>query len=451
MSTNASLIRIPFSDLEIGELCGGGSYGTVYRAIWVPQDKEVAVKKLLKFDREAEILSVLSHRNIIQFFGAVTESPNYCIITEFACRGSLYDYLCGDESDDMDIDQVLPWAMDIAKGMNYLHTEAPVKVIHRDLKSRNVLITSDNTLKICDFGASRFHGHTTNMTMVGTFPWMAPEVIQSQPISETCDTYSFGVVLWEMLTREVPFKGFEGLQVAWLVVEKNERPTIPSSCPASFAILMRQCWEAQPKRRPHFKEVLQALEAMLNDSRLPKQCNCFLHNKAEWRGEIDAKLERLKELERDLSSKEEELRERERRLEMWEQRLREQDSFTPLYVPLAMSLSRESYFESHTAETNSAEVSCNFSLSNEARGRRLRRDSSSGHSSGSGDGIQSVVQGLQDILSLTSGPTHPLLSSGLQVSLQTQHNASASGSLRQGKKVKLDLGPRFHWTSWDDD
>uniref|UniRef100_A0ACB8G0R7 Uncharacterized protein n=1 Tax=Sphaerodactylus townsendi TaxID=933632 RepID=A0ACB8G0R7_9SAUR len=142
----------------------------------------------------AEILSVLSHRNIIQFYGAVIEPPNYGIVTEYASAGSLYDYINSNRSEEMDMDHIMTWAIDIAKGMHYLHLEAPVKVIHRDLKSRNVVIAGDGVLKICDFGASRFHSHTTHMSLVGTFPWMAPEVIQSLPVSETCDTYSYGVV-----------------------------------------------------------------------------------------------------------------------------------------------------------------------------------------------------------------------------------------------------------------
>ncbi|XP_042678548.1 mitogen-activated protein kinase kinase kinase 20 isoform X2 [Centrocercus urophasianus] len=328
-STSASFVQIRFDDLQFFENCGGGSFGSVYRARWISQDKEVAVKKLLKIEKEAEILSVLSHKNIIQFYGAVIEPPNYGIVTEYASAGSLFDYINSNKSEEMDMDHIMTWATDIAKGMHYLHMEAPVKVIHRDLKSRNVVIAADGVLKICDFGASRFHSHTTHMSLVGTFPWMAPEVIQSLPVSETCDTYSYGVVLWEMLTREVPFKGLEGLQVAWLVVEKNERLTIPSSCPRSFAELMHQCWEADSKKRPSFKQIISILESMSNDSNLPDQCNSFLHNKAEWRCEIEATLERLKKLERDLSFKEQELKERERRLKMWEQKLTEQSN-TPL-------------------------------------------------------------------------------------------------------------------------
>ncbi|XP_061648339.1 mitogen-activated protein kinase kinase kinase 20 isoform X1 [Phyllopteryx taeniolatus] len=341
-SHSGSFVQIKFDDIHFFENCGGGSFGSVYRARWISQDKEVAVKKLLKIENEAEILSVLSHRNIIQFYGAVVEAPNYGIVTEYASGGSLYDYLSCDESEEMDMGHIMTWATEIARGIHYLHAEAPVKVIHRDLKSRNVVITSDKVLKICDFGASKFLTHTTHMSLVGTFPWMAPEVIQSLPVSETCDTFSYAVVLWEMLTREIPFKGLEGLQVAWLVVEKEERLTVPSGCPASFAELMRDCWMTDPKTRPTFKQILSTLEAMANDSQLPQQCNSFLHNKSEWRYEIEATLDRLKKLERDLSSKEQELKERERRLKMWERKLIEQSN-----SPLLPTLDIYTWTEEH--------------------------------------------------------------------------------------------------------
>jgi sterile alpha motif and leucine zipper-containing kinase AZK len=132
-----------------------------------------------------------------------------------------------------------------SSGMNYLHYEAPIPVIHRDLKSRNVVIAMDLTAKICDFGSSKFHAHTTKMSLVGTYPWMAPEIIKGLSVTPACDVYSYSVVLWEILTCEVPFKGLEGLQVAWLVV-KGERLTVPQSCPLSFANLMQRCWEAEP-------------------------------------------------------------------------------------------------------------------------------------------------------------------------------------------------------------
>uniref|UniRef100_A0A1X7VP51 Protein kinase domain-containing protein n=1 Tax=Amphimedon queenslandica TaxID=400682 RepID=A0A1X7VP51_AMPQE len=171
-----AFVEISFLDLEFYEKLGGGAAGSVYRAKWKSKDKIVAVKKLLELEKEAEVLSSLSHRNVVQFFGAVITKPNYCLVTEYAELGSLYEYL---RSNTIDFNQIRLWAKQIAMGMNYLHFEAPIPVIHRDLKSRNVVIAQDLTAKICDFGSSKFHKHTTQMSLVGTFPWMAPE---HQPI-----------------------------------------------------------------------------------------------------------------------------------------------------------------------------------------------------------------------------------------------------------------------------
>ncbi|XP_003383207.1 PREDICTED: mitogen-activated protein kinase kinase kinase MLT-like [Amphimedon queenslandica] len=211
-----AFVEISFLDLEFYEKLGGGAAGSVYRAKWKSKDKIVAVKKLLELEKEAEVLSSLSHRNVVQFFGAVITKPNYCLVTEYAELGSLYEYL---RSNTIDFNQIRLWAKQIAMGMNYLHFEAPIPVIHRDLKSRNVVIAQDLTAKICDFGSSKFHKHTTQMSLVGTFPWMAPEVIKQERVTAACDVFSYSVVLWEILTSEIPFKGLEGLQVAWLIVK----------------------------------------------------------------------------------------------------------------------------------------------------------------------------------------------------------------------------------------
>ena len=96
------------------------------------------------------------------------------------------------------------------------------------------------------------------------------QVIQQQPVTAACDVFSYSVVLWELLTHEVPYKGLEGLQVAWLVVAKGERLTIPSTCPPVFASLMTKCWHQDPLLRPSFKEILSELDNILeNGERAP--------------------------------------------------------------------------------------------------------------------------------------------------------------------------------------
>ncbi|XP_077978736.1 mitogen-activated protein kinase kinase kinase 20-like [Glandiceps talaboti] len=326
--TMCDFVEVKWEDLEFYERCGCGTFGSVYRAKWKSKDMEVAVKKLLFLEKEAQVLSQLSHRNIIKFYGAVTQEPNYCLVTEYAPLGSVYAYL-NNVKNDLGFEQILAWSLHIALGVNYLHNEAPVKVIHRDLKSKNCVISSDFIIKLCDFGASRFMGSTTKMSLAGTFPWMAPEVIQSLPVSETADTFSYGVVLWELLTREVPFKGLEGIQVAWIVVDKNERLTVPTSCPRLFADLMQQCWDEDAKKRPSFPEILARLEQMLDDSELSEETNSFLANKEEWKKDIEETFERLKKVERDLCSKERELEEREKLVEQREKILEQHHLHIP--------------------------------------------------------------------------------------------------------------------------
>ncbi|XP_076362033.1 mitogen-activated protein kinase kinase kinase 20-like [Tachypleus tridentatus] len=313
-------VEVDVSDLEFYERCGGGAFGSVYRALWISQKKIVAVKKLLVLEKEAQVLSILSHKNVIKFYGAVTQPPNFCIVTEYAENASLYAFLQEQDHNSMlSFDRIINWSIDIASGMNYLHEEAPVKVIHRDLKSKNVVISANFVAKICDFGASRFFGNTTKMSLAGTLPWMAPEVIQCLPSSESCDIWSYGVVLWELLTHEVPFKGIEGFQIAWAVVEKDERLTIPSSCPPKFADLMKQCWKTDPKERPSFRQILKQLLCMKNDESLCNAASLYLSQKNVWRQEIEATLQLMKRAERDLSQKQ-------KQLEEWESRLQEKEA-----------------------------------------------------------------------------------------------------------------------------
>lgn len=151
-------------------------------------------------------------------------------------------------------------------------------------------------------------------------------MIQQQPVTAACDVFSYSVVLWELLTHEVPYKGLEGLQVAWLVVAKEQRLTIPSSCPPVFANLMRKCWDQQPLCRLTFKEILTVLDNILDngkwtgvrasgvnfdphaDTEVQEETDHFLSHKSEWKEEIDKKLEELKQMESVLSSREQELK-----------------------------------------------------------------------------------------------------------------------------------------------
>ncbi|CAB87658.1 MAP3K delta-1 protein kinase [Arabidopsis thaliana] len=243
--------EIMWEDLQIGERIGIGSYGEVYRAEW--NGTEVAVKKFLdqdfsgdaltQFKSEIEIMLRLRHPNVVLFMGAVTRPPNFSILTEFLPRGSLYRLLHR-PNHQLDEKRRMRMALDVAKGMNYLHTSHPT-VVHRDLKSPNLLVDKNWVVKVCDFGLSRMKHHTylSSKSTAGTPEWMAPEVLRNEPANEKCDVYSFGVILWELATSRVPWKGLNPMQVVGAVGFQNRRLEIPDDIDLTVAQIIRECWQ----------------------------------------------------------------------------------------------------------------------------------------------------------------------------------------------------------------
>ncbi|KAJ6682871.1 SERINE/THREONINE-PROTEIN KINASE EDR1 [Salix koriyanagi] len=135
--------------------------------------------------------------------GAVTRPPNLSIITEFLPRGSLYRILHRPQS-QIDEKRRIKMALDVARGMNCLHASSPT-IVHRDLKSPNLLVDQNWTVKVADFGLSRLKHNTflSSKSTAGTPEWMAPEVLRNEPSNEKCDVYSFGVILWELATLKI--------------------------------------------------------------------------------------------------------------------------------------------------------------------------------------------------------------------------------------------------------
>ncbi|XP_006475934.1 serine/threonine-protein kinase EDR1 isoform X3 [Citrus sinensis] len=262
--------EILWEDLQIGERIGIGSYGEVYRADW--HGTEVAVKKFLdqdfsgdslsQFKCEAEIMLRLRHPNVVLFMGAVTRSPHFSILTEFLPRGSLYRLLHR-PNHQLDERRRMRMALDVAKGMNYLHTSHPT-IVHRDLKSPNLLVDKNWVVKVCDFGLSRIKHHTylSSKSTAGTPEWMAPEVLRNEPANEKCDVYSFGVILWELATLSVPWKGLNPMQVVGAVGFQNRRLEIPDDIDPAVAQIIRDCWQTEPHLRPSFAQLMSRLRCL---------------------------------------------------------------------------------------------------------------------------------------------------------------------------------------------
>jgi len=159
---------------------------------------------------------------------------------------------------------IVQMAADASAGLAYLHE---MRVIHRDIATRNLLLDSQLRCRVCDFGLSRIkqkqYSAATTKSIVGPVKWMAPESILYQRYSEASDVYMFGVTLWEMFAREEPYGEMDLLSVAVCVATQNLRPSIPlpSSrfCPPTLLALMQDCWSVEPGKRPTMKMVHDAL------------------------------------------------------------------------------------------------------------------------------------------------------------------------------------------------
>lgn len=282
--------EIPFESITDLAYIGCGGQGVVFSGRLCGQP--VAVKKVdnLK-ETDIRILRKLNHQNIVRFRGVCTQPPCYCIVMEFCDNGPLYDML-KERSEMLTPKRVVAWAKDIACGMNYLHQH---KIIHRDLKSPNVLIGDNYTVKISDFGTSRIWNEvSTKMSFAGTVAWMAPEAIQESPCSEKVDVWSFGVVLWELITCEIPYKDMEQSSIMYMVGCGKLQPPIPATCPEGYKLIMKMCWKLNPKERPSFKLICNHLEIASVDILSRYGDDDFFRTKNEWKEEIQTQITQFK-------------------------------------------------------------------------------------------------------------------------------------------------------------
>lgn len=269
------------SDLEDLKELGSGTYGTVYHGKW--RGSDVAIKRIKAscfngppsererlisdFWREACTLGQLHHPNVVAFYGIVPDGPGGTLatVTEYMVNGSLKQVL---HKKDRTIDRRkrLFIAMDAAFGMEYLHSK---NIVHFDLKCENLLVNMRDAhrpiCKVGDFGLSKVkHQTLVSGGVRGTLPWMAPELLSGKcsMVSDKIDVFSFGIVMWELLTGEEPYENMHCGAIIAGIVNNTLRPSIPSWCDPGWRSLMERCWSGNPAERPAFAEVASELRAI---------------------------------------------------------------------------------------------------------------------------------------------------------------------------------------------
>ncbi|CAN8280357.1 unnamed protein product [Cochlearia groenlandica] len=287
--------EIDLSKLEMKPVIAHGTYGTVYRGVYAGQ--QVAVKVLdwggdgrytaaettalrASFEQEVAVWQKLDHPNVTKFIGASMGTSDLiipsagdngghgqhtaracCVVVEYVAGGTLKKFLIRKYRSKLPIKDVIQLALDLARGLSYLHSKA---IVHRDVKSENMLLETNKTLKIADFGVARVEAQNPQeMTgETGTLGYMAPEVLEGKPYNRKCDVYSFGVCLWEIYCCDMPFADCSFADISYNVVQKNLRPEIPKCCPQSVSNIMKRCWDPNPDKRPEMEEVVKLLEAV---------------------------------------------------------------------------------------------------------------------------------------------------------------------------------------------
>lgn len=275
--------------IQFTEKIGTGCTAEVFRAIM--RDRitgsvtQVAVKQInfdkknmgrkeqMAFDREVAILPKLNHENLVGFLGMASKARPFWIVTEFCSGGCCFELLHNCQDLELSWRQTLKICSDVAAAMNYLHRFTP-QIIHRDLKSLNLLLrdpVTDSmcipTIKVSDFGLSRMKDQADwgKMTVAaGTCHWMAPEVFKGEVYDEKVDVYSFAMILFEVLCREIPFEEEEPSEVGYKTVHglRPDLEAVPPDCPVLLRQLMIRCWAPDPQERPDFTSIKNALASV---------------------------------------------------------------------------------------------------------------------------------------------------------------------------------------------
>ncbi|XP_063819207.1 protein-tyrosine kinase 6 [Pseudophryne corroboree] len=254
----------PREEFTLEKKLGSGNFAQVYEGSWQGRVKiKVAIKTIKQNVKEIEFLKTLRHRNLLSLHAVCSVGDPYYIITELLSKGDLLNFLRGPEGEELNVDGLLDIAGQVVDGMHYLEAN---NCVHRDLAARNVLIGRNNICKVADFGLARFIKDECYMSNSKQIPykWTAPEVLAYGRFTLKSDVWSFGVLLFEIMSRGmIPYPGMSNSELFGFL-KKGQRMEAPPNCSDKIYNVMLECWEEDPKKRPTFSELKPYIDNLSN-------------------------------------------------------------------------------------------------------------------------------------------------------------------------------------------
>uniref|UniRef100_A0A7M4FZS8 Focal adhesion kinase 1 n=1 Tax=Crocodylus porosus TaxID=8502 RepID=A0A7M4FZS8_CROPO len=267
--------------IDLGRCIGEGQFGDVHQGVYMSPENPsmaVAIKTCKnctsdsvreKFLQEALTMRQFDHPHIVKLIGVITENPVW-IIMELCTLGELRSFLQVRKY-SLDLASLILYAYQLSTALAYLESK---RFVHRDIAARNVLVSSNDCVKLGDFGLSRYMEDSTYYkASKGKLPikWMAPESINFRRFTSASDVWMFGVCMWEILMHGVkPFQGVKNNDVIGRI-ENGERLPMPPNCPPTLYSLMTKCWAYDPSRRPRFTELKAQLSTILEEEKLQQE------------------------------------------------------------------------------------------------------------------------------------------------------------------------------------
>ncbi|XP_074243311.1 focal adhesion kinase 1 isoform X15 [Saimiri boliviensis] len=267
--------------IELGRCIGEGQFGDVHQGVYISPENPalaVAIKTCKnctsdsvreKFLQEALTMRQFDHPHIVKLIGVITENPVW-IIMELCTLGELRSFLQVRKY-SLDLASLILYAYQLSTALAYLESK---RFVHRDIAARNVLVSSNDCVKLGDFGLSRYMEDSTYYkASKGKLPikWMAPESINFRRFTSASDVWMFGVCMWEILMHGVkPFQGVKNNDVIGRI-ENGERLPMPPNCPPTLYSLMTKCWAYDPSRRPRFTELKAQLSTILEEEKAQQE------------------------------------------------------------------------------------------------------------------------------------------------------------------------------------